>query len=76
MKSAKHGAAADCFLHVTKMLKMPTHMSKWLTSEQWVDMIKSSFDFERKEEKLEGKVLNCVLGRDERLKRFTDVHSN
>ena len=51
-------------------------MDKWSTVEQWEDAIKIIFDFDRKEEEIETKFLNLVLGRDKRLKRFIDAHSN
>ena len=44
--------------------------------EQWAHTIKILFDFNRKDEELDGKFLNNVLGRDERLKRVIEVHSN
>ena len=55
MTSIKHGAVVDSFLHVAKM---PMHMNKWSTAEQWVEIIKSLFDLDRKEEELEGNFLN------------------
>ena len=73
MKSIKHGIVVDYFLRTAKT---PTHINKWLTAEKQEEIIKSLFDFERKEEELEGKFLNYVLGRDERLKRATGAHSN
>ena len=57
MKSTKHGIVVDYFLH---MANTPIHMNKWLTADQQSDIIKILFDFERKEEELEGKVLNYV----------------
>ena len=50
----KRGISVDSFLHVAKM---SMHMNKWLTAEQWVDIIKSLFDFNRKEEELDGNSL-------------------
>lgn len=50
--------------------------SKWLAAEQWADVTKSRFHAERKEEELDEKPLNYVLGRDERLKRVMGIHSN
>ena len=47
MTPIKRGIVVDSFLHVAKM---PMRMNKWLTAEQWVDIIKSLFDFEIKEE--------------------------
>ena len=60
----------DSFLRVDKT---PMRMGKWLITEQWVDIIISLFDSERREEELDEKALKHILGRDERLKRFMDV---
>ena len=73
MTPIKRGRVVDNFLNAAKI---PMHMDKWLTSEQWVDIIKSLFNFNGKEEELDVKFLNNVLGKDERLKSVIDVHSN
>ena len=69
----KRGIFVDGFLRVAKT---PMHMNKWLTAERWVDIIKKIFDLNRKEEELDVKFLNNALGRDKRLKRVIDIHSN
>ena len=51
-------------------------MNKWLTAEQWLNIIKSLHDFERKEEELDTQTLNIILGKNDGLKRVIDVHSN
>ena len=54
MTPIKRGIVVESFLHVAKM---PMHMNKWLTAEQWVDIIKILFDFNRKGEELDGNSL-------------------
>ena len=69
----KYGMVVDGFLHASKI---PTRTRKWLTAEKQTGMIKSLFDFERKQEELEGKVIHYDLGRNNSLKRVTDARSN
>ena len=54
MTWVKHGTVVDSFLLTAKT---PLDMKKWLIVDQWVDEIKSLFDFDRKEEELEVKFL-------------------
>ena len=49
MTPTKHSAVVDSLLRVAKMT---THTNKQLTTDQWVDEIKSIFDFCGKEEEL------------------------
>ena len=73
MKSIKYGAAVDSLLHAAKT---PMRMSKWLAAEQWAGVIRNMLNIKSKQEALDEKGLNCVLGRDERLKRVMHVHSD
>ena len=60
MTTIKHDEVVDSFLRVAKM---PMRMYKWLTAEQWLNIIKSLHDFERKEEELDTQTLNVILGK-------------